>query len=98
MKTSIERYMKKFHLQTVSKEQRNIDVGQVVALFYGKGWNPGIIKEVSKRKSLVDFLYGKNQWIDNTKLYIVNDKKQSEDILRRFKERENVNTIQNSNH
>ena len=63
-----------------------LESGKVVAIFVGRGCMSGVVKEVSKRKSLVRFVDGKEEWTDNTKLRLVQNKDWIASTFRQMKD------------
>lgn len=56
--------------------------GDTVAVFMGRGSMGGVILEPSIRKSRVRFVDGKEDWVENKKIRIINDEKWVHEILR----------------
>ena len=69
--------------ESLMSQKEDIIQGAVVAIFCGRGCDPGIVEQKSKRKSLVYFPFGgKKEWVENKKLFVVHDKKWIAEVLR----------------
>ena len=69
-KSPIERGLDRF----IPSRPDELESGKVVAVFMGRGCMTGVVKEVDKRTSLVRFVDGKEERVDNRKLRIIKDK------------------------
>jgi hypothetical protein len=56
-------------------EKGDLEIGAIVAQFWGRGARIGIVIDVGRRKAQVEFNYGKIEWVKKDKLGIVHDKK-----------------------
>jgi hypothetical protein len=80
-KNPIERGLDRF----IPSKPDELESGMVVAIFRGRGCDTGVVKKASKRTSLVKFVNGKEERIDNRKLRIIKDKRWIAQTFRQLK-------------
>jgi len=68
--------------QFIPSNPDDLEKGKIVAVFIGRGCNLGIIEFKGKRQSIIRFMHGGEQLVENKRLLIVDDEKQKEMAIR----------------